>query len=90
MKDSAKYAKIVEWSEEDQCYVGSAPGLILGGCHGNDEKQVFDELCQIVEEAIELYRKDNKPLPTAYKTSHNHPIQPAPKSSATDEQRWAL
>jgi len=49
MKDSAKYAKIVEWSEEDQCYVGSAPGLILGGCHGDDEKQVFEELCLIVE-----------------------------------------
>jgi predicted RNase H-like HicB family nuclease len=65
MKDSAKYAKIVEWLEEDQCYVGSAPGLILGGCHGNDEKQVFDELCQIVEEAIELYRKENRPLPPA-------------------------
>ena len=27
MKDSARYAKIVEWSEEDQCYVGSSPGL---------------------------------------------------------------
>jgi len=65
MKDSAKYVKIVEWSEEDQCYVGSAPRLVLGGCHGDDEKQVFDELCQIVEEAIELYRKDNKPLPSA-------------------------
>jgi predicted RNase H-like HicB family nuclease len=63
MKDSAKYAKIVEWSEEDHCYVGSAPGLILGGSHGSDEKKVFDELCQIVEEAIELYRNDGKPLP---------------------------
>jgi len=65
MKDSAKYAKIVEWSEEDQCYVGSSPGLILGGSHGGDEKQVFEELCQIVEEAIELYRKDRKPLSPA-------------------------
>jgi hypothetical protein len=37
MKDSAKYAKIVEWSEEDQCYVGSAPGLGFAGCHGDDE-----------------------------------------------------
>jgi predicted RNase H-like HicB family nuclease len=63
MKDSAKYAKLVEWSEEDKCYVGSAPGLVYGGCHGSDEKQVFHELCQIVEEAIELYRKDGKPLP---------------------------
>ncbi len=63
MKDSARYVKIVEWSEEDQCYVGSSPGLIYGGCHGDDEKAVFDELCRIVEEAIALYRADGKPLP---------------------------
>ena len=63
MKDSARYAKVVEWSEEDQCYVGSAPGLIYGGCHGSDERAVFAELCEIVEEAIELYKKDGKPLP---------------------------
>ena len=63
MKDSARYVKIVEWSEEDQCYVGSAPGLILGGCHGDDERQVFAELCQIVDEAIDLYRQDGEPLP---------------------------
>jgi len=63
MKDSARYVKIVEWSDEDQCYVGSSPGLIYGGCHGADEKEVFDHLCSVVEEAIELYRKDGKPLP---------------------------
>ena len=63
MKDSARYAKIVEWSEEDQCYVGSSPGLIYGGCHGDDEKAVFDELCAIVEDAIALYRADGRLLP---------------------------
>jgi len=63
MRDSARYVKIVEWSEEDNCYVGSAPGLIYAGCHGDDERQVFAELCEIVEEAIALYRADNKPLP---------------------------
>jgi predicted RNase H-like HicB family nuclease len=63
MKESAKYVKIVEWSEEDQCFVGSCPGLIYGGCHGDDKKQVFDELCSILEEVIEIYRRDNKPLP---------------------------
>jgi predicted RNase H-like HicB family nuclease len=65
MRDSARYAKIVEWSEEDQCFVGSAPGLVYGGCHGGAEKQVFDELCEIVDEIVELYRKDGKPLPAA-------------------------
>lgn len=63
MKESARYAKIVEWSDEDQFYVGSAPGLVYGGCHGADEKTVFEEVCQIVEEAIALYHKDGKPLP---------------------------
>jgi predicted RNase H-like HicB family nuclease len=63
MKDSARYIKIVQWSEVDNCYVGSAPGLIYGGCHGSDEKQVFKELCRLVDEAIELYRRDGKTLP---------------------------
>jgi predicted RNase H-like HicB family nuclease len=65
MKHSTRYVKIVEWSDEDRCYVGSAPGLIYGGCHGDDERQVFDELCRIVDEAIELYERDGKPLPPA-------------------------
>lgn len=63
MKDSAKYVKIVEWSDEDQCYVGSSPGLVFGGCHGDNEREVFGELCRIVEEVITLFRKDGHPLP---------------------------
>jgi predicted RNase H-like HicB family nuclease len=63
MSESAHYVKIVEWSNEDQCFVGSCPGLFYGGCHGSDEKQVFAELCEIVEETIELYRQDGKSLP---------------------------
>jgi predicted RNase H-like HicB family nuclease len=63
MKEGARYAKIVEWPDVDQCYVGSSPGLFYGGCHGDDEQQVFAELCQIVEETIALYHKDGKPLP---------------------------
>jgi predicted RNase H-like HicB family nuclease len=63
MKPSARYVKIVEWSDEDQCYVGSCPSLLYGGCHGDDERDVFAELCEIVDETIELYIKDGKPLP---------------------------
>ena len=65
MSESARYVKIVEWSNEDQCFVGSCPGLFYGGCHGNDEKQVFAELCEIVEETIDLYAQDGKTLPPA-------------------------
>lgn len=63
MKDSARYVKLVEWSEEDECYVGSSPGLLYGGCHGDDEEQVFHELVQIVEETISLYRAEGRELP---------------------------
>lgn len=63
MKASARYAKIVEWSDEDQCYVGSSPGLVYGGCHGADETAVFEELIEIVEEAVALYEAEGRPLP---------------------------
>lgn len=63
MRESARYPKIVAWSEEDQCFIGRAPGLLDGGCHGDDERVVFEELCQIVEEVIALYHADGKTLP---------------------------
>ena len=63
MRESARYVKIVEWSDEDQCYLGTSPGLMYGGCHGDDEKAVYAELCDIVEEVVELYRRDGKVLP---------------------------
>ncbi len=64
-KTADDYLKIVEWSEEDQCYVGTSPGLIIGGVHGKNQKKVFDELCEAVEEAIQILRKEGRSLPTA-------------------------
>jgi len=63
MNDAARYVKIVEWSDQDQCYVGSCPGLFYGGCHGPEEQAVFAELCRIVEETVQLYHERGKPLP---------------------------
>jgi predicted HicB family RNase H-like nuclease len=44
MKKSSRYLKVVEWSEEDQCFVGRLPGLAFGGVHGDDEQEVYAEL----------------------------------------------
>jgi len=63
MSDADRYTKIVYWSEEDQCFIGCCPRLVLGGCHGNDPKAVFAELCDIVSEAVAVYAKDGRPLP---------------------------
>ena len=63
MKDRDRYLKIVEWSEEAKCYVGSVPGWIGACCHGDNEEKVFHKLCRIVDDWIEIYKKDGKPLP---------------------------
>ena len=63
MKISDQYVKIVEWSEEDQSYIGSCPGLIGPCCHGDDEAKVYKELCKIVDEWIIIHQQDNIPLP---------------------------
>ncbi len=65
MKPGDQYLKLVEWSEEDQCYVGTCPGLMLGGIHGMNEAQVYKELCQAVEEWIKIQGEDQEPLPKA-------------------------
>ena len=62
---SARYLKIVEWSEDDGCYVGSCPGFMLGGVHGDDEASVYAELCRVVEEWILIHARDGMPLPPA-------------------------
>ena len=63
MSRGDKYLKIVEWSDEDNCFIGSCPGLFYGGCHGQDARAVFDQLCEIVEENIALYLEDKRPVP---------------------------
>ena len=62
-KKSDRYLKVVEWSEEDQCYVGTCPGLMFGGVHGEDEVGVFKELNEVVEEWIQIQEQDKEPLP---------------------------
>ena len=54
MTDASKYVKIVEWSDEDGMFVGQCPGVIGPCCR---------ELCQIVEEWVELMQKEGRPLP---------------------------
>jgi predicted HicB family RNase H-like nuclease len=71
MKISDRYLKIVEWSDEDGCYVGTCPGLFYGGTHGDDQTKVYAELCEIVEEQIELYLEDKRPLPPPTNRSYS-------------------
>ena len=74
MNNTDHYAKFVYWSDEDQCFIGCCPRLVIGGCHGDDPKAVFAELCEIVGEAVEVYAKDGRSLPPP-DTNYDLPIQ---------------
>ena len=60
---AARYMKIVEWSDRDGCFVGSAPPLIGQCCHGKDETKVYAQLGQIVQEWVEILETDGHELP---------------------------
>ena len=57
------YVKLIEWSEQDRCFIGSAPPLIGPCCHGADEQQVFRQLVRIVDEWIAIHEQDGRTLP---------------------------
>ena len=63
MTESAQYIKIVEWSDEDECFIGYCPGIIGPCCHGTDEIEVYRQLCGVVDEWIEILRRENEALP---------------------------
>ena len=59
------FMKVVEWSEEDGCYIGSAPPLIGHCCHGKTEEEVYRQLAVIVPDVIETYERRGFALPEA-------------------------
>jgi hypothetical protein len=63
MKISDQYHKWVEWSETDRVYLGKCPDLITG-IHGDDPKEVYADLCQIVEEVITHFLTAGISLPS--------------------------
>jgi predicted HicB family RNase H-like nuclease len=63
MKEARNYIKLVSWSSEDNCFIGTCPGLFEGGVHGDSEAAVYTELCLVVNEWIEDYKKNGAPLP---------------------------
>ncbi|VFN07342.1 MAG: hypothetical protein BECKG1743E_GA0114224_111882 [Candidatus Kentron sp. G] len=62
MKESDKYHKWVEWSEEDQVYIAKCPDLITG-IHGDDPVSLYGELCELVQDVINHFRREGRPLP---------------------------
>ena len=62
MKASDQYHKWVEWSDEDQVYIGKPPDLITG-IHGDDPVEVSKELGEVVQEVIDHFQTTGRKLP---------------------------
>ena len=56
--------KLVYWSDEDQCYIGRSPGLFYGGVHGDNEREVFKELVEVIDDWVESSEKEGVKLPS--------------------------
>ena len=63
MKDSDQYHKWVEWSDEDQTYIGKCPDLITG-IHGDDPIRVYGELIDVVDDVIRYFNAEGRTLPS--------------------------
>ncbi|HEY3902068.1 MAG TPA: toxin-antitoxin system HicB family antitoxin [Chthoniobacter sp.] len=64
-KNDHNYSLLVEWSDEDQVWIGRCPELLLGGVHGADRDEVYRELSEAVDEHIAIAEGDGTALPDA-------------------------
>ena len=85
MKDGARLR--VEWSDEDQCFVGSCPGVIGPCCHGDDEAAVYRELCGIVDEWLEVNRGDPVAAALAKAPMDDEPVTASEAEAIAEGER---
>ncbi len=54
------YLEVAVWSDEDNCYIGSAPPLVGQSCDRSlrDVAELFRELDEIAEEHLRIYTED--------------------------------
>ncbi len=64
MKKSDNYLKLIYWSDEDHCYIGRSPGLFIGGVHGDNEREVFEELVEVIDDWVKTCAKEGLKLPS--------------------------
>lgn len=62
MRPSDKYHKWIEWSDEDNVYLGLCPDVITG-IHGNDPTQLYEELCEVVDDVVASFQESGRTLP---------------------------
>jgi DNA-binding transcriptional regulator YiaG len=60
---AARHPLHVRWSDEDDAYLGSIPGLIGDCCHGDSPEQVLVQLKEIAEDLVTHLMSQGSDLP---------------------------
>ncbi|MES2996578.1 MAG: helix-turn-helix domain-containing protein [Verrucomicrobiota bacterium] len=66
---AARYPLHVRWSDEDDAYIGSIPGLAGDCCHADTPEDVLSQLKGIAEDLVDYLRAEGKALPPACQLS---------------------
>jgi putative transcriptional regulator len=59
----ARYPFHVRWSDEDDAYLGSIPGLIGDCCHGDTPEEVLVQLHEIGDDLVSYLAEQGQKLP---------------------------
>ena len=62
-----KYTVIIQWSEEEQCFVVGLPefnDVMQPVTHGDTYEEALKNAQEVLELLIESYQEEGKPLPT--------------------------
>ena len=61
---STHYSMIIEWSDEDQCFIVILPEFHNSHTHGDTYEEAVKSGQDLIETWIDIYQQDGKPLPT--------------------------
>ena len=64
---SLRYSMIIQWSDEDQCYLVHLPEFPTQKyhSHGNTYEEAVKNAQEVIEMLVAEYQEDGKPLPVA-------------------------
>jgi len=68
---ASRYPLHVRWSDEDDAYLGSVPGLIGECCHATTPEGVLSQLKDIAEDLVEYLGTQGVTLPDAPVCCHD-------------------
>ena len=65
MKESDLYHKWIEWSDDDQVYIGKCPDWIAG-IYGDVPVKSYGELCGAIEDVVNHFIEQGRKLPSPH------------------------